>query len=442
MSRLRITVVTYNWPPRNAIGTQRPLSWARHWSRLDDVSINVLTAEKHPFDEPLDLDQPTLPNVNVHEVRYGSATTDVMGSIAKSTWSRPAVRLYRAVVRRTRTAASPRAPWRAAARTAVGELAGTTDVVVSTYGPQETHMIAYDLKRSNPSMKWIADYRDLWSQNLLSGVSKSERSRQESMERATVGSLADAVTTVSAELADVMRDFLGKPTTVIMNGFEGEISPFIGDNMPRARRRAGPFRIVHTGGLFRCLRDPEPLLVALVRLHKEGLLAHGDVVVEFYGSRLEPANDLAKNPEYGPFINIMGHAPHPIALEAQRSAGLLLVLESDDPRARGVLTGKIFEYLAAGIPILALGVAEDSAISNLLRDTRAGIAIRNDTAALATVILAARSAAPPPWFSPDRTHLAQYSRNRQADRLLEVIRGVAGRPTMIRAGRHQDGEGE
>ena len=58
---MRIVIVTYNWPPRNAIGTHRPYSWARYWSEAG-AKITVLTAAKHAFDAPLDLYLPNIPN--------------------------------------------------------------------------------------------------------------------------------------------------------------------------------------------------------------------------------------------------------------------------------------------------------------------------------------------------------------------------------------------
>ena len=70
MSGPRIVIVTYDWPPRNAISIHRPYAWARYWSEAG-AQVTVLTAIKQPFDEPLDLHMPQLQEVEVIEVPYG-----------------------------------------------------------------------------------------------------------------------------------------------------------------------------------------------------------------------------------------------------------------------------------------------------------------------------------------------------------------------------------
>src|SRR5690625_3409835 len=66
---MRVLIVSYNWPPRNAIGTHRPYSWAKHWSERG-VSMDVLTAKKKFFDGPQDLCLSSLSSVRVTESPY------------------------------------------------------------------------------------------------------------------------------------------------------------------------------------------------------------------------------------------------------------------------------------------------------------------------------------------------------------------------------------
>ena len=66
---MNILIVTYNWPPRNAIGAHRPYSWAKYWSALG-ANVTVLTAKKYSFDAPLDLDLPVINGVHVVNVPY------------------------------------------------------------------------------------------------------------------------------------------------------------------------------------------------------------------------------------------------------------------------------------------------------------------------------------------------------------------------------------
>ena len=71
----------------------------------------------------------------------------------------------------------------------------------------------------------------------------------------------------------------------------------------------------------------------------------------------------------------MPYLPRPEALALQRdSEALLLLIPEADGRGRGVLSGKVFEYLAAERPILAC-VPPDGEAAALLRETDAGVVV-------------------------------------------------------------------
>ena len=95
--------------------------------------------------------------------------------------------------------------------------------------------------------------------------------------------------------------------------------------------------------------------------------------MEFYGARLEYIQKLIKIPKYSNLIKIYNHIPRSEALEIQRKADLLLLLSSSEEISRGVLSGKIFEYIAAGRPILCIGGRKDFEISEVLELTKTGL---------------------------------------------------------------------
>lgn len=131
-------------------------------------------------------------------------------------------------------------------------------------------------------------------------------------------------------------------------------------------------RIVHTGMIYEGHRDPTPLLDVLSKLYLKGDIDAGDVTIDFYGERVDLAKRLAGRADYAPFIRLMGHVSREKALIAQREAGLLLLLESPAAEARGVLTGKLFEYIAAGRPILCVGSRPEYEIGEILVSTGTG----------------------------------------------------------------------
>jgi len=371
---LRIVIITYNWVPRNAIGTHRPYAWAKYWRELG-AEITVLTAEKKPFDEPLDLELEKLSGVHIIEVAYGNRA-DTFGRILSLGFVRQAARHVKKLLgKRAASIIDPRKAWYDAAKPIARNLVSQTDVVVSTFGPPAAHLLAMEMKVANPQLRWVADYRDLWSQRRTGDIPDAVRAKMREQEIGSVGRYADEIIAVSKDMVAQLSSLLKKPVHLSPNGFDMD------EEMVRERlscplvSRSGPLRIVYTGMIYPGHRDPLPLLNALSQLRRRGELEDGMVTVDFYGDRVEVGMALAKKPEYAPFIRLMGHVTREKALEAQRNADILLLLESPAPEARGVLTGKIFEYIVSGRPILCIGSRPEYEIGEVLNDTGTGVVI-------------------------------------------------------------------
>ena len=161
MKKLKITIVTYSWPPRNSISVHRPYSWARYWSQQGH-NITILTAKKQSFDHPLDLELPKLKGVKVIEMPY-----QFFGSwIVKFSYIEKIAKLLRfKLLNYLGEDNDPRNNWFLTSSPIFSKIARESDVVISTYGPEVSHIIGYKMKLLCPSIYWIADYRDLWSDN-------------------------------------------------------------------------------------------------------------------------------------------------------------------------------------------------------------------------------------------------------------------------------------
>jgi glycosyltransferase involved in cell wall biosynthesis len=138
-------------------------------------------------------------------------------------------------------------------------------------------------------------------------------------------------------------------------------------------RPAARFRITHTGSFFG-RRDPRPFLQAL---HDSRL----DVVARFAGDFRSSDQAWAEQLGLGDRLELIPYAPRAESLRLQRdSEALLLLVPEAGGRGKGVLSGKVFEYLAAGRPILA-AVPPDGAAAALVRETGAGIVVAPDDVA-------------------------------------------------------------
>jgi glycosyltransferase involved in cell wall biosynthesis len=103
-----------------------------------------------------------------------------------------------------------------------------------------------------------------------------------------------------------------------------------------------------------------------------------DLVVRFLGDFRSTDREWAEAQGFGDELELIPYAPRRRSLELQRdSEALLLLIPEAGGRGKGVLSGKVFEYLAAERPILAL-VPPDGAAADLIRATGAGTVVAPD----------------------------------------------------------------
>jgi glycosyltransferase involved in cell wall biosynthesis len=256
--------------------------------------------------------------------------------------------------------------WKSLAVKAGDELLQNEDIdaMISCSSPVTTHIIAKELKEKH-KIPWVADFRDLWTQNHNYQYSILRKLFEKRLELKTL-STADALVTVSPLWTEKLKMLhKGKRTYTITNGFDPEKMSDGKANL------TSTFTITRTGQIY-TKQDPTKLLAALKDLISERAVGPKDVDVRFYG----PENELLANriEEYGlsTIVRQCGIVPREISLEKQRESQLLLLLKWEDPQERGVIPGKVFEYLAARRPVLATGGTDD-VVKELLNETSAGI---------------------------------------------------------------------
>lgn len=244
------------------------------------------------------------------------------------------------------------------------------DAIISSSGPPTCHIIAGDLKKIH-NIPWIADFRDLWTQNHYFQYSRFRHYFEQKLEVNTL-LCADALTTVSQPLLEkLMMLHKGKECHVITNGFDP-------DNINYGTPLKRKFTITYTGNIYKDYQDPEPLFRALRYLINEKMINPEDIALEFFGNRpLWLIDDLKKYKMDG-FIKLFGLISRESAIEKQRQSHLLLLLTWNDSREKGIYTGKIFDYLAARRPILSIGDVSGTVAEQLLKETRSGVHCSTD----------------------------------------------------------------
>jgi hypothetical protein len=237
------------------------------------------------------------------------------------------------------------------------------DAIISSSSPVTSHIIAKELKKRH-NIPWVADFRDLWTQNHNYTYSPLRKLFEKRLELKTLAT-ADALVTVSQPWAKELSILHKKEAYAITNGFDP-------DKMSKGKvNLTSKFTITYTGQIY-TKQDPSKLLFALKDLTSHDVIDPNDVEVRFYGPEDGP---LAKKIEEYQLSNIVrqyGIVSRENSFEKQRESQLLLLLKWEDPREHGWHSGKIFEYLAAMRPILATGGTTD-VITELLNETNAGI---------------------------------------------------------------------
>jgi glycosyltransferase involved in cell wall biosynthesis len=415
---VKVLLVTMYFPPAGGGGVQRPLKFATHLPALG-IETHVLAPDdpKWLHSDP-GLAPPT--QAWIHRARYlgpraRRLADELHGRRGLDRISRQARSLSRRVLVPDENVA-----WNLTAIPAAVRIVRSQgiDVVLTTSPPNSVHLIGAAVKRTS-GVRWVADLRDSIASHPHRRVERrSVRAKEKVSESVArlVARQADVIVAASEAIAAEAEGLepAGVVTT-ILNG--ADFDDFAGLRYRRGER----FRITHTGSFFG-KRDPRPFLTALA---ESGL----DVVARFVGDFRVADREWAESLGLGDRLELHPYVSRREALALQRdSDALLLLIPEAGGRGQGVLSGKVFEYLAAERPILA-AVPPDGAAAELIRETGAGlVAAPDDVAALTAALTVLHSS----WQGGtlDGTSLSAEDRERlgrgaRVEELAEVLRGLS-----------------
>ena len=411
---MKILLVTFYFPPAGGGGVQRPLKFATHLPALG-VETHVLAPDDPRWIHSDPEERPPT-QAWVHRVRYlgprGRRPAEELHGTQGLERTATQLRLFG----RRLLVPDENVPFALTAAPAAIRLVREhgIDAVITTSPPSSVHLVGAAVKRAT-GVRWVADLRDSLTQNphrrYESGAVRLKERGVAAVARA-VARRADAIVTVSDAIAAEARtlDPRGRVVT-IANGCD--FDDFTGLEYHRGDR----FRITHTGSFFGS-RDPRPFLTAL---HESGV----DAVARFVGGFRTADRDWAEEVGLGDRLELHEHMPRRRALELQRdSEALLLLIPEAEGRGKGVLSGKVFEYLAAERPIIA-AVPPDGEAARLIREVGAGVvAAPDDVGTLRAAIesLAARWRADKldgtPLTADERERLSRRARAEELAALL------------------------
>ncbi len=234
-------------------------------------------------------------------------------------------------------------------------------VILSSSSPVVMHLICHELRQEG-DLVWVAEFRDLWSQNHNYLYGPIRRYFDKRLEKKTIRN-ADAIVTVSASLVEQLRQLHSTGyISYIHNGFDPTL-------LGRPGIPGDLFSITYTGQIYDKKQDPNIFLRALRETLDEGSIPRHDVVVTFYG-RFDAALEryISDNHLQG-IVTQAGFIAREEAFAKQKASQVLLLFNWEDASEPGVFPIKCFEYLAAERPILATGGHGGDGIEELLDKT-------------------------------------------------------------------------
>jgi hypothetical protein len=372
----RVLIITYYWPPAGGPGVQRWLNFVKyfkefgiepivyipenpHYPLIDKSFISEVPVDieilKHPVKEPYKI-AGILSKKKTKQISSGIITKKKQSFIeklllfvrgnffipdARIGWVKPSVKFLKEYISNNKI-----------------------DTVITSGPPHSLHLIGMQLK-ADCNLSWIADFRDPWTtihyHKSLRLTPSSIRKHKEL--EAKVLNNADKIVVTSPTTKSEFEMITETPISVITNGYE--ISTPIKSILDLK------FSIAHVGSLL-SERNPKVMWKVLSELSSEEKEFKNDLNLKFAGAL---SNDvLASIETYGLKDNctLLGYISHKEALQIQHNAQILLLLEINSSNTKAIIPGKLFEYLAARRPIIALG-PQGSDIKAIIEETNSGV---------------------------------------------------------------------
>lgn len=243
------------------------------------------------------------------------------------------------------------------------------DIIVTTGPPHSLHFIGLKLKKIFPQTSWISDFRDPWTKvyyykdlNLNFIADKINHHCEKKIIKNS-----DCVLVVSKGMKDDFKAISPKRIEIITNGYDSDDTSNIKKTLDKK------FSISYIGLLTK-RQNPILLWKVLCEICSNNYDFQSDLQINLIGKIDISAFESIKDFGLQNNLNKSYYLPHNEAIEIQQSSQVLLLLLLNQKDTKAILTGKIFEYLAAKRPILGIGPIDGDAAS-ILAETEAGIMI-------------------------------------------------------------------
>ena len=369
---LKALIITYYWPPAGGSGVQRWLYFVKYLREFGIEPV-VFTVE-HPSypieDKTLAKHIPEgvevirqkimepgrvvsnhrqagsgfLPeNPNLSQRFKNFIRANFFIPDAKMLWIRPSVRKLEKYLKKN-----------------------PVDYIISTGPPHTTHLIAKGIKEKI-GVKWLADFRDPWTEidyfHRLP-LTKSSRAKHHKLE-GDVLMKADVVTVVTKTMKKQFQ-VLNQNCHIITNGYDDAV-------LTKVPEMDKPFTITHIG-MLNADRNPLMFWEVIKELIEEDETFEAHVQINLVGQIADEIRNSIRSLELERFVNYTQYIPSDAVAAFQMKSQVLLLIVNEVPSAQTIVTGKVYEYLRAKRPILAIAPTNGD-LAEIIDESQSGMVI-------------------------------------------------------------------
>ena len=372
----KVLIITYYWPPAGGPGVQR---WLKFVKYLPDFGVEpIVYCPENPsyplVDESLVdeipknitiLKQPIKEPYRLANFLSGKKAKQISSGVIPKKKKQSLIQRLMLYIRGNYFIPDARKNW---VNPSVAFLSryiekNGIETIITTGPPHSLHLIGLKLKQTF-NLKWIADFRDPWTSigyHKQLKLNKSSEEKHKHIE-SQVLTTADQIIVTSS---NTKKEFINKtvqPVSIITNGYDTIFS----ERPPKDEK----FTMAHIGSLL-SERNPQQLWQAISELVKENSDFKNKFQLKFIGVTSEDVLKSLNDFGLTSFIQNSGYMSHKDALTAQMTSRVLLLIEIDSQDTKVIIPGKLFEYMIAETPILAIGPRQ-SDVETIMLNTKTG----------------------------------------------------------------------
>ncbi|WBL24385.1 glycosyltransferase family 4 protein [Zunongwangia sp. HGR-M22] len=427
----KVLIITYYWPPAGGPGVQR---WLKFVKYLRDFGIEpVIYIPENPNyplvdksflkEVPEDIEiirRPIFEPYKFASFLSKKDTKTISSGIIKRKEKQSFMQKLMLYIRGNFFIPDARKFWIKPSVKFLKSYLKTSDIetVITTGPPHSLHLIGLELKKEL-ELQWIADFRDPWTQigyQKELKLTKNSAEKHQRLESKVLNS-ADKIITTSFTTKKEFASKTSKPIHVITNGFDTELNAETNLQLKLDEN----FSISHIGSLLSG-RNPASLWKVLAEISAENKHFRSDLELKLYGAVSDEVVQSINEADLEKNLLLGGYISHSEALHLQKTSQILLLIEINSEETKGIIAGKLFEYLAAKRPILAIGPS-DWDVARIIEETSSGKSFQyQEEKALKEFILSSYQNYRENKLLSDSKNIEDYHRKNLTKKLAELIK--------------------